>query len=193
MAGVLILLLVVSPIAALKKKWPDSEEIFNPLLGPATSHWLVGPIYHMASDAEVEEYQLLSDDEEAKKFIAAFWKERNAGTKVFTETPEQIFQKRAEKADKEYTEGAVPGQHTDRGTVLILYGEPEDVEYESPRSLGGPTLEAWIYPKDGTKGLDGEVPKKRFRFVKIGTETVLYTGQKRRRDPREELKRRPRY
>jgi len=193
LTGVLLLLLLVGPAAALKKKWPAAEEIFNPLLKPEISHWLVGPIYHMASDEEVELFQLLGDDQEANEFITAFWEKRNAGTKAFAETPEQIFQKRAEKADKEYTEGAYPGQHTARGTILILYGEPEEVEYESPRRVGDPTLEAWIYPKDGKQGLDGEAPKKRYRFVKIGRETVLYTGQKTRRDPRQELKRRPRY
>ena len=192
LCGLTIFLLLAAPATALKKKWPDAEELFNPLLGPEYSHWLVGPIYHMASDGEVEEFQLLVDDEEAKAFIAAFWKTRNAGTKAFTETPEQIFARRAEKADKEYSEGTYPGQRTARGTILILYGEPEDVEYESPRKVGERTLEAWIYPKDAKPGLDGERPKQRFRFVEIGEQTVLYTGQSQRRDPREELKRKQR-
>ena len=192
-AGVLALLFLAAPSEALKKNWPEPEDLFNPLLGPEYSHWLVGPIYHMASDAEVEEFQLLDDDEAAKEFIAAFWEKRNAGTKPFTESPEQIFHKRAEQADKEYTERAFPGQRSARGTILILYGKPEKVEYESPRKVGDPVLEAWNYPKDAPPGLDGTVPKPRFRFIKIGEQTVLSTGQKLRRDPREEMKRRQRY
>ena len=58
--------------------------------------------------------------------------------------------------------------------------------------MGGPTLEAWIYPKDAEKGLDGDKPKRRIRFVEIDGRTVLYTGQRLRRDLRDELRRRPR-
>jgi GWxTD domain-containing protein len=188
----LVLALVAAPAGALKKKWPEPEEIFNPLLGPNYSHWVVGPIYHMASEKELEEFQLLVDDAEAEAFIEAFWKKRNAGTKVFTETPQQIFERRMEEADKRFTEGAYPGSRTDRGAVFILYGEPEDIEYESPEKVGNPTLEAWIYPKDAEAGLDGDKPKRRIRFIEIDDRTVIYTGQRLRRDPRDELRRRPR-
>jgi GWxTD domain-containing protein len=189
---VLVLGLVAAPCGALKKKWPEPEEIFNPLLGPQYSHWLVGPIYHMASEKEVEDFQLLVDDAEAKDFIEAFWAKRNAGTKVFTETPQQIFEGRAAEADKRFTEGAYPGSRTDRGAVFILYGEPEDIEFESPQKVGGPTLEVWIYPKNAEAGLDGDKPKHRIRFVEIKERTVFYTGQRLRRDPRDEIRRRPR-
>ena len=52
----LILLTAVPAAEALKKKTPDAEELFNPLLGPDYAFWLVGPIYHMASDREVEDF-----------------------------------------------------------------------------------------------------------------------------------------
>ena len=189
---VLVLGLMAVPSGALKKNWADAEEIFNPLLGPEYSHWVVGPIYHMASEEELEEFQLLVDDAEAKAFVEAFWAKRNAGTKVFTETPQQIFERRSEEADKRFTEQAYPGSRSDRGAVFILYGEPEDIEFEAPQKVGGPTLEAWIYPKDAEKGLDGDKPKRRIRFVEIDGRTVLYTGQRLRRDLRDELRRRPR-
>ena len=188
----LAVVLVATPSSALKKKWLEAEELFNPLLGPEYSHWLVGPIYHMATEAEVETFNNLIDDAEAEEFIAAFWKKRNEGTPPFTDTPEQVFENRAIEADKQYSEGAYPGRRTDRGTIFILYGKPNDIEFETPRRVGDPTKEAWLYDDAAGEGLDGEEPKKRIRFVKVGERTVLFTGQKIRRDPREELKRRQR-
>ena len=58
----------------------------------------MGPIYQMANAKEVEEYALLTSDEEAAKFVAAFWERRNQGTQVFKKTPQQIYEDRAATA-----------------------------------------------------------------------------------------------
>lgn len=177
----------VGPAQALKKS-VDVEDIFNPLLGVEYSHWLVGPIYHMATASEVKAYLDLVSDDEAEAFIAEFWQERNKGTAVFQDTPQDIFQQRTVEANKRYTEGAFPGQRTDRGTVYILYGEAESVTFESPRKVWDRTVEVWKYGKDAEPGLDGQRPKKPFRFVEIDGATVFFTGQA--QDPRERVRRR---
>lgn len=176
------LLALACPASALKKPIAP-EELFNPLLGFEYAYWLVGPSYEMATDAEVEDYMLLADDEEAAAFIAAFWEERNAGTKIFQDTPQDLFEQRAAEADKRYTEEVYPGRRTARGTVYILYGEPEKVSFETQEQAGQPPLEVWSYPKDVEKGLDGEKPKKRYRFIEIDGITERYTGQRTRRPP----------
>ncbi len=171
------------PAAAYKKKVPEPEDLFNPLLGPEYAHWLVGPIFHMVSDQEAAEFLDLVSDEEAAAFVARFWERQNKGTPVFTETPQQIFEKRAVEADKRWTEDAYPGRNSDRGMVFILYGEPDDISYSNPKKVGGPTLEVWEYSKGSDPGLDGDKPKKSFRFIKIGRRTELYSGQTIRRLP----------
>lgn len=186
--AVLLLLLSGGPLAA--KKPVDPDELFNPLLGVEYSHWLVGPIVQIASEKEVEEYLSLTSDEEAAAFIKAFWDRRNADTPIFQKTPRQIYDLRSEEADKRFTEAAYPGHRTDRGTILILYGEPEEIVFESPQKVGHPTLEVWKYGSDSEPGLDGEKPKKRYRFYKDGELTVFYTGQKRRGDARDRTRRR---
>lgn len=175
-------LLLAVPAAALKKP-VEPEELLNPLLGVEYSHWLVGPVYEMASGDEVEEYLLLASDDEAAAFIEAFWAKRNAGTPVFQDTPQQIFEQRAEEADKRYTEQAYPGRRSARGTVFIVFGEPKEITYESPRHVDDPTQEVWHYGKDAPPGLSGETPRKRYRFVEIDGQTVHYTGQRLRRRP----------
>lgn len=181
-----------APDSAEAKKARDAEELFNPLLGVQWSHWLVGPIAQMADDKEIDAYLRLTSDQEAEAFAETFWAKRNEGTKVFTKTPEELFRERTTEADKRYSEGTYPGSRTARGTVLILYGEPEEIKFESPEKLGYPPLEVWEYAKSNDKGLDGKKPKKRYRFVEIKDSTVLYTGQPLRTDPRARLRaRRP--
>lgn len=187
MLGLCCLLLAVIPANALKKD-VELEDIFNPLLGVEYSHWLVGPIYQMASQNEVKTYLDLVTDEEAAAFIEAFWQERNKDTVVFQDTPQDIFEQRTVEAEKRYSENAFPGQRTDRGTVYILYGEPESVTFESPRKVWDRTVEVWKYTKGAEPGLDGQRPKKPFRFVEIDGSTVFYTGQA--QDPHERVRRR---
>ena len=179
--GVLILAaaLLASPPAAWGKKSLDPEELFNPLLGVDYSHWLVGPIVRIASEQEVESYLLLTSDEEAQAFIEKFWAARNEGTDLFKKTPQKIYAERVEEADKRFTERAYPGHRTDRGTIWILYGEPEEITFESPQKVGQPTLEVWKYSKKSEPGLDGERPKKLYRFYREGELTVFYTGRTR--------------
>ncbi len=188
--GWLVLLLVAAllavPAAAAKKKkkkLSDPEELFNPLLGIEYSHWLVGPIAEIASEEEIEEYLALVTDEDAASLIDAFWLGRAEGYGFFDKKPHQIFEERATEADKRFSEGALPGRSTDRGMIWIVYGEPEDVEYEIPRDTKIPTLEVWTYSKDAEAGLGGEKPKRAYRFVEIDGSKVFYSGQKFRLDP----------
>jgi len=164
------------------KKPSDPEELFNPLLGVEYSHWLVGPIVEIATEDEVEEYLLLTSDEEAETFIDAFWERRAEGLGPFDKTPRQVFEARVEEADKRFTEAAYSGSRTDRGTIFIVYGEPDEIAFEeADRKAYAPTVETWKYGKDAEPGLDGEKPKARYRFVKIDELTVFFNSVNRRR------------
>ena len=181
-AGIAAVLFLVSsslvPTAPVEAKKPkDPEDLFNPLLGIDYSHWLVGPAVQIASEREVDEYLRLTSDEQAKAFIEAFWRKRGESVGLFEKSPEQLFEERAVEADKRFTEGTYPGRRTDRGTILILYGEPEKISFETPERIDVPTLELWTYPKGSQKGIDGKKPKKRYRFVRLEDSVVLYTGQ----------------
>ncbi len=180
------------PGSALKKSL-GVEELFNPLLGVEYSHWLVGPIYHMASEQEVQDYLLLTSDEQAAAFVAAFWSRRNEGTELFKKTPKQIYQARAEKADGRYSEAAFPGRLTDRGTVYILFGEPEDTEFESSQLLDGPPIEVWRYGKDSGRGLTGEKPKKQYRFMTIDGRTTFFNSRASEMEARKRQRKRIRF
>lgn len=185
-------LLLAPPVSAKKKKDKkptDPNELFNPLLGIEYSHWLVGAIAEIATVEEIHEYLELLSDEDAKAFIDAFWAKRAEGYGYFDKKPREIYEERAAEADKQFSEGAYPGRRTDRGTIYILFGKPEEVEFETPYEVGMPTLEAWKYPKDAEPGLSGEPPERSYRFAEIDGSKVLYKGQKMRRDPRDLVRR----
>lgn len=175
-----------SPAAAGPKP-TDPEELFNPLLGPDWATWLSGAISWIATEKEIEEFLLLGTDEEAEAFARAFWAGRAEDVAPFQKTPEQLFEARSETADSRFSEGAWPGRRTDRGTILIVYGEPESIEFESGQKVGEPTQEVWKYAKDAEEGLDGEKPERRYRFYSRDGKTVFWDQRARLIDPRKRI------
>lgn len=175
---------------SLAKKPSSPDDLFNPFLGVDYSYWLVGPIAIIASEAEITTYLGLQNDEAAKNFVEEFWKKRNAGTEPFKKTPRQLFEQRAAEADRRFTERAYPGRRTDRGGIFVVYGEPEKIVFESPQTVSGYTQEVWYYPKKPEAGLDGEKPKRLYKFVEIEGRTVFFRNQTKKPDFRDQLRQR---
>jgi len=163
-AGLLFLAgLLASPAGAGLKQY-DPVDVTNFALEPENARWLVGPIAHLASEQERAQYLQLSESSAAEEFVAAFW-ERRGPNLVFPPTgPKITFDRRAEEADKIYTEGTARGRRTDRGTVLILYGAPATIEYGSSPTPRGEPIEIWVYGRKREKGLDGKKPEQRYGF-----------------------------
>jgi GWxTD domain-containing protein len=144
----------------------DPAGLANVRLGPDYSHWLLGPIARMATPEEIDAYRALDDDFAALELIDAFWTRRGADAR-------RAFESRVQAADRRYGEGGVLGRRTPRGTIHVLYGAPESIEYEIPLE-GGEPIEVWEYPEDAPVGLDGRAPDRFYRFRKQGELTVPY-------------------
>jgi len=170
-AGLAIALVAASTAGALERYEP--VDLTNFLLGPENAQWLVGPIAHMATEAERSGYLALTDDAAAVAFVAAFW-ERRGPNLVFPPTgPKVTFDQRAEEADRAFSEGTHLGRRTDRGTVFILYGPPDAIGFGSSPQRGGDPVEVWSY-SSREKGLDGEKPDRRYAFRKQGNVTSFF-------------------
>jgi GWxTD domain-containing protein len=182
-AALAVLLLVgLSPaVDARKAKKPKAEDLTNFLLSPEYAPWLLGPISQMATPAEIEGYLALGSDEEAARFIAAFWEERDRGVVFPATRVSQEFAERVAAADKYYSEGAIRGRATDRGTVYVLYGNPGLIRFEALPRDATRSIEEWIYEEDAEAGLDGKQPERFYRFWKDGGVTVFYRGAMPRR------------
>lgn len=177
-------LVIQGPAGAAKPSSAAPEELTNFRLSPGYSQWLVGPIARMASQEEIGRFLALHSDVEAQEFIERFWEQRG-GEAIFPARGQKlIFQERAEEADRLYSEGTHRGSRTDRGTIYVLYGPPEKIDYESPVRQHGEPIEVWNYPKDRDEGLDGQKSDRTYRFVKQGDRTVFYRGPIRRQPSR---------
>jgi GWxTD domain-containing protein len=148
--------------------------VSNPLLSPTYSQWLVGPIGRMASREEIAAYLGLSSDEAAAAFIEAFWERRDPYPLREDNPLRDTFEARAAEADRLYSEAGYLGRRTARGTVYVLYGEPEEVDYEVSPHPDDPPITVWKYPADAPPGLDGRQPERWVRFIKRGDLTEDY-------------------
>lgn len=185
-APVVALVISLAPSAEAKKakdqRRPSPAETTNFMLGLEYSHWLVGPVYLIATEEERVEYLALSSDQEAEAFIETFWKRRDPRPDFFGNDVRQLFEDRAAAADKRFREGATIGRRTDRGAIFVLYGEPKDVEYDISLKPNEPDLEVWIYSKESSEGLDGSRPRRRYWFAEKGGRTVLHIPRASRRN-----------
>ena len=175
MLALAAVLVAAGPLRADEKR--TREELTNFLLGAEYSQWLVGAISQIADKKEIDRYLELSTDEQAREFIDRFWAERapKGDFAVWPgRGPRDVFRRRAQEADRLYTEGVTLGRRTDRGTIYVLYGEPAEVTYEIDEEPPYDSIEVWRYDKKAAKGLDGRRPKSHYRFVEEDGLTVTY-------------------
>lgn len=165
----------------------DEIDLLNISLGPAYASWLIGPFGEMASDREVAEFQRLTSDADAAAWVEGFWERRDPDPQRPGNPVREAAEERALEADRRFTEAGIAGRRTDRGTIFVLHGEPEEVEFEPSQIYGDPPLEIWRYPKDAGEGLDGEKPARRYRFAKRDDLTRFYVPG----DPKSYTQRRP--
>lgn len=153
---------------------PTLADLTNPFLAPERTGWLIGAVSRLATQGEIDAYLALRDDEEAKAFVEAFWQRRDPDPLIPGNPAREHFTARAAQADKAFSEAGYLGRRTDRGTVFVLYGPPEAVDFEVGRGPGGSPVEKWLYTQKTQPGLDGKRPQGAYRFVKRGDLTVFY-------------------
>ena len=151
-----------------------AAELTNPQLSPDRSQFLVGPIARMATPEEVAAYLRLADDEAAAAFEEAFWQRRDPDAARPGNPLRELFDRRTVEADRRFTEAGYRGSRSDRGTIFVLYGEPEKTDFELHPRRGEPPLEVWAYSREAGIGLDGRRPAESYRFIKQGDLTVLF-------------------
>lgn len=151
----------------------DPGELTNLRLGIDYSHWMLGPIARMATPEEIAAFRALDDDFAALELVEAFWARRDPDPSTRANEARATFERRAQEADRRYGEAGVLGRRTPRGTIHVLYGEPESIDFEIPLEEGAP-IEIWTYPENASEGLDGQPPARVYRFRKQGELTLPY-------------------
>lgn len=155
----------------------DSAEMINPRLGPSWAQYLVGPLSRVATDAEIEEFLALADDTAAEQFAQQFWSRRDPRPERTGNALRELFDQRAREADRRFSQAGYLGRRTDRGTIWVLHGEPDDMDFEpNPRGYGD-LIEVWRYePKPDRVHLNGRAADAMYRFLQAGDLKVFYSA-----------------
>jgi GWxTD domain-containing protein len=143
-------------------------------LAEASLDSLYQPLIYLLESDERGVYHRLSL-EGKRNFLSRFWARRDPSPGEAANEAQAAFYRRIADANQRFREGGagdVPGWRTDRGRILITYGEPDDV-LRRPQS--GPTnpYEVWKY----TRGR----PRK-FVFLdetRLGNYVLIFTDERR--------------
>ena len=168
LASVLVAaVLFAVPAVARKSQRLEREDLINVLLSPSLAQWLIGPVARIARSEEIRAYLDLTDDQAAEVFISRFWQERvDSNTPWPGKQVKDLFDQRAERADRLFAEGANLGRRSDRGAIYVLFGEPVKIGFVQDQRRKKITVEVWLYDPKVRVGLNGSPPEERYFFSK---------------------------
>ncbi|MCX7880357.1 MAG: GWxTD domain-containing protein [Ignavibacteria bacterium] len=100
---------------------------------------------YIATPYEIELFSELTTIEGKRRFLFDFWKKRNPDTTLIFNKAYDDFNQKIEYANRFFSVGKnIEGWRTDRGRILIQYGEPTSREFH-PRDGNKKSYEIWFY------------------------------------------------
>jgi GWxTD domain-containing protein len=103
----------------------------------------IGELKYLLSDSDWRMVENLNSEGQ-RKYLIKYWTETDPNPNTPVNEYRQIFEQRKQQANEKYGLWEKPGWKTDRGRILLLYGEPDDVEYH-PHDPGTRAYEVWYY------------------------------------------------
>jgi GWxTD domain-containing protein len=99
---------------------------------------------YVATDQEIKTFSQITSQEGRREFLAKFWSEVEVGRSGRAGILRSVYLQRVLAAVQRFRTMGREGWRTDRGRVLILYGEPDEIE-RFPSSQDSKPYEAWHY------------------------------------------------
>jgi GWxTD domain-containing protein len=99
---------------------------------------------YMATDQEIRTFAQVTNEEGRRKFLAQFWSEVERGRLGKAPISRADYMQRLLVANQRYRSFSREGWQTDRGRVLILYSDPDEVE-RVPSKEDTKPYEIWRY------------------------------------------------
>lgn len=90
--------------------------------------WGRGPAQFLMTKDEAAKWKTVSSDGDAKAFVALFWARRDPTPGTPRNEFREEYEHRVAMADKSFPTDKKRGALTDRGKVLILFGQPKKIE-----------------------------------------------------------------
>jgi GWxTD domain-containing protein len=97
-------------------------------LSPEYVEWGQGPAQFLMTKDEAAKWKKISSDEDAKAFASLFWARRDPTPTTPRNEYREEFDRRVATADKNFPSDKKRGALTDRGRILILFGQPKRIE-----------------------------------------------------------------
>jgi GWxTD domain-containing protein len=99
---------------------------------------------YIATKQEKDQWVALKSEDAKKKYLFDFWKARDLSPDTPVNEYKREYFERVKKANKLYTNIQQKGWKTDRGRVLLIYGEPSEIE-RYPNQTDTKPYEIWHY------------------------------------------------
>ena len=100
--------------------------------------------WYTASKSEIKGFKQLSSSAAKRIFLHSFWRRRDQTSATPISAFREEYFRRVDLATAKYSSGARKGWKTDRGRVLILYGNPDEIELH-PNEIASKPYEIWYY------------------------------------------------
>lgn len=81
----------------------------------------------LASTEDLKLIKKISSEEARRKFLFQFWKSQDKDTTTVLNEARDAFFKRVQYANTYFKRAQIPGWKSDRGRVLLKYGEPNEI------------------------------------------------------------------
>lgn len=99
---------------------------------------------YIASRPEEKVFKNLENEEAMRKFLTQFWNTRDQQAHLSFGVSRQRYMRLVEFANENFTSLGRKGWQTDRGRVILLYGEPDEYE-RYPSSMDRLPYQIWRY------------------------------------------------
>jgi GWxTD domain-containing protein len=130
-------------------------QLIAKLAGPYQK-WLNEDVRYIITPEEEAAFLVLPSDQKRDEFIIKFWDRRNPSPGATENIFKEEHYRRLAYANVHFASANVPGWHTDRGHIYILYGPPDEIEAHPSKTHerlieegGGTTtvypIEEWRY------------------------------------------------
>ena len=99
---------------------------------------------YIATSNEISQWGKLNTVEGKREFLFDFWKKRDKDNSTQQNGFYQEYMKRVKESNQKYGSLNRPGWKTDRGRVLVTYGEPSEID-RYPNEIDTKPYEIWHY------------------------------------------------
>ncbi|GMR24820.1 MAG: hypothetical protein BMS9Abin39_0088 [Ignavibacteria bacterium] len=99
---------------------------------------------YIASDPEIEKYEVLTSENAKRKFLTDFWKARDKNPSDEENQYLKDYIRRIKESNIRFKALSRPGWKTDRGRIYLIYAEPDEIDRYPNRTETRP-YEIWKY------------------------------------------------